>query len=111
MKDIKHVYYYLRDNNNKPIVTICLAKNQEGNIAKGFAICSDKDQCNKKSGKNIAFTRILKAFGKEKSSDSIKTMRCRNRILQLKNIIHIRYKSQYSPEYLTDFEKILLEQL
>lgn len=31
-------YYYVRDNKNRPIVTICLIKDSEGNISRGIAI-------------------------------------------------------------------------
>lgn len=47
-------YYYIRDNQNRPTITVCLIKDSEGNISRGIAVCSDKDQPCKKMGRNIA---------------------------------------------------------
>ena len=49
----KSKYYYCRDSNNRPVVTVCLLKTN-GNIAQGVAICSLLDNPCKKTGSNIA---------------------------------------------------------
>jgi hypothetical protein len=66
-------FYYLRDPENKPIVTVCLLLDvQDGSyddtiwmkthVARGIAICSNLDAPNKKVGRAIAKGRALKAL-------------------------------------------------
>lgn len=59
-------YYYIRDNQNRPTITVCLIKDSEGNISRGIAICSDKDQPCKKVGRNIAKERAIYAITENK---------------------------------------------
>jgi len=63
----KEKYYYIRDEQNKPVITVCLIQN-ENNIARGFAICSKKDQPCKKVGRAIAKTRAVFALNSGKSN-------------------------------------------
>ena len=54
-------YYYLRDYKNRPLITVCLLK-QNGDVARGVAICSEKDNPNKSVGRNIARGRAVQAI-------------------------------------------------
>ena len=53
-------FYYLRDRDGKPRVTVCLIKSNE-TLARGIAICSEKDHFNKAVGRAIAFGRAQRA--------------------------------------------------
>lgn len=54
-------FYYLRDKQNHPLVTVCLHKT-DGTICRGIAICSPKDNPNKKTGKAISLGRAKQAM-------------------------------------------------
>jgi len=48
-------YYYLRDKQYLPVVTVCLLKRDglyAGGVSKGIAICSVFDNPDKKSGRH-----------------------------------------------------------
>ena len=64
------IFYYLRDNQNRPLITVCLHK-INGAICRGIAICSDKDNPSKKTGKTIAFGRAMRARKSKKESEII----------------------------------------
>ena len=51
-------FYYLRDKNKRPLVTICLHCIGD-KYYRGVAICSPKDSPVKRVGRNIAFGRAL----------------------------------------------------
>lgn len=55
-------FWYLRDKDNKPRVTICEAVNKAGEKAVGVAICSMKDNPSKKIGRTIAEGRCRQAW-------------------------------------------------
>lgn len=63
-------FYYVRDEKNAPIMTICLIvldKEEDYeykgcSYARGIAMCSPKDNPNKKIGRNIAFERAITAI-------------------------------------------------
>ena len=58
---MKGIYYYKRDERNRPMTTICLMK--EGvHISKGVAFCSEKDIPCKKVGRKIAEERARYAL-------------------------------------------------
>ena len=61
-------FYYLRDCNNRPIVTVCLMR-KKGNYARGVSICSLKDNPNKKTGRNIAKGMATKALKRKMNSE------------------------------------------
>ena len=52
-------YYYLRDKQRKPIVTVCLLKDNKGTISRGVAICSKQDNPVKKFGRRLAKERAV----------------------------------------------------
>lgn len=62
-------FVYLRDKENRPIVTICLLRDKANNMfGKGVSICSDMDYPIKKKGRSIAYERAFTALITQKSS-------------------------------------------
>jgi len=53
--------YYKRDDQNRPLVTVCLLQ-ANGDIARGIAICSVLDNPCKKTGRKIAKDRATHAM-------------------------------------------------
>jgi len=79
---MKEYFYYLRDKQRRPVVTVCLLKltkhtkkngvvitSDSGNevIVRGVAICSNSDDPCMKTGRNIAKGLALKAFIRRES--------------------------------------------
>jgi len=58
---MKTFYSYIRDTRNRPIITRCIVKGDNG-FAFGQAFCSRRDNPCKKIGKQIAYGRALKAL-------------------------------------------------
>ena len=58
----KTYFYYLRDKERKPLVTVCLHCDDKGEYYRGVAVCSPKDSPNKRVGRNIALGRVLQAI-------------------------------------------------
>ncbi len=54
MLDRSKQFYYIRDTERKPIVTVCLLDNGDGTWARGVAVCSPDDSPVKKYGRNVA---------------------------------------------------------
>ena len=54
-------FYYYRDRESKPRITVCLLK-ANGAVARGIAICSLKDNPCKKTGRKIALQRATHAM-------------------------------------------------
>jgi len=64
---MKEYYYYIRDEEKKPRITVCLLQVDDPSkkincIAKGIAICCMKDNPCKKEGRNLAKERALLAL-------------------------------------------------
>lgn len=55
-------YYYYRDADNRPLVTLARVKDSVGRIGYGFAICSPYDNPCKQVGKSIAKFRAMAAL-------------------------------------------------
>lgn len=85
-------YYYLRDKQNRPIVTVCLICNDGGIWSRGIAICSKSDNPCKKVGRKLAYQRAMKANGTRNSSLYIKDGH--NALDSL--VIGKNYKSRYN---------------
>ena len=54
-------YIHLRDQDNRPVVTICLLQHNK-TITRGVAVCSPSDNPSKKTGRTIAKGRATKAM-------------------------------------------------
>ena len=97
-------YYYLRDTQGKPVVTVCVVR-KDSYFARGVAICSKADQPVKKVGRTIARNRALWAIHNGKS----KTLICSDAAIEAiddvdaSNIIN---QAEFGPD-LTVFEKCL----
>lgn len=63
VEQINRFFYYLRDKQNRPVVTVCIVE-CGGKFARGVAICSPLDNPNKKIGRMIAEGRAFKALEK-----------------------------------------------
>ena len=63
-------FYYMRDAHNHPRVTVCLAKSETG-FAKGLAICSLKDNPEKRIGRMIALHKAQRALKKQRNSAKV----------------------------------------
>lgn len=101
------LYYYVRDN-GKPVVTVCLLRT--GNLlSRGVAICSDKDNPCKKTGRDIAKGRAEQAVFYGTTCGCIQRTSV-DKVLQLmeKNGLGTFYKAVFDP-FLTDLERKLLE--
>ena len=64
-------FYYLRDEANRPLVTVCLATDTKGQHYRGIAICSPKDNPVKRVGKQIALGRVFRALHRKIESDPV----------------------------------------
>ena len=74
-KVLKYYFWYIRDKDNRPIITVCLAHDEEANIfSRGIAVCIWKDNPDKKLGRKIAKDRAIKAMG-TRCDDVADTMR------------------------------------
>lgn len=99
---MKEIYYYFRDEKNRPMTTICLMRETNYydltyEIGKGVSLCSDKDIPCKKVGRKIAKQRASYALSERK--DSCATKRGIATVFP--------FKSCYMP-VLTEYEEKLL---
>lgn len=58
---MREFYYYERDSENRPMRTFCLIQVGE-KISKGVAICSPKDQPQKKVGRMLAQAKAFESI-------------------------------------------------
>lgn len=99
---MKEYYYYIRDKENRPIVTVCLLIfGDDKTVARGMAFCCPKDIPCKKVGRKIALERAKysAAFG-----------RCGCRItsrLDFQHSLKYDFKSYYKPMLTEQENKIL----
>ena len=63
-------FYYLRDADRRPVVTICLMTDN-GDWSRGMAICSPRDNPCKKRGRAIAYCRAKEGFRHRSFRDPI----------------------------------------
>jgi hypothetical protein len=109
---IKYYFWYVRDVGRKPIITVCLAHDEDNNIfARGIAICTMKDNTTKKEGRKIAKGRAMKALGTQKDGDIINLDRIAGRISRIpkgvpyiNSLINLEVLSQYKPSSLSEDE-------
>ena len=102
-------YYYCRDGNNRPVVTVCLLQ-VNGDISRGVAICSFLDNPCKKTGRKISRDRAIHAMKTRVENCEIDTT---NAHLVLSSVSEESVgmfnwvKSAYNPQ-LTDHENKLV---
>ncbi len=62
-RNLEPLIYYLRDYDDRPVVTRCILVQPDGTpIASGTAFCSSKDNPNKAVGRTLATSRALAAL-------------------------------------------------
>jgi hypothetical protein len=115
-KFVKPYFYYVRDALKRPVITVCLM-HAMGIWVRGVAICSEKDQAVKRTGRLKAFDRAQSALLNQINSEPIQR---RNQYIKqsepsgitdfflntFSSEGGITYKSMYNP-ILTAFEKKL----
>lgn len=74
------ITYYIRDTENKPRITVAVEKildddSGEYILARGMALCSMKDNPNKKVGRNIAIGLLRKAMRNMKNCSQTSILR------------------------------------
>ena len=106
MTDIigKEYYYYYRDSNNRPIITVCIGKNKDNRWSRGVAYCCHTDNPEKKIGKEWARERVVKAFLQERAGDVIEFWNLLDKAILEKMEIPFYIKSDYNCK-LTTYEK------
>ena len=103
---MKKRFYYLRDKNNAPVITVCLlVVDGFREIARGVSICSKDDQPNKKIGRKIALARARKAMGIKSNTSVIRKIPFIDGLSDI--TIGLNFKSVYMP-ILTKFERRLV---
>jgi hypothetical protein len=55
-------FYYLRDMNNHPVITVCLMRDLNGLYHRGISICSKIERPIKQQGRERAIKRALEAM-------------------------------------------------
>ena len=120
---MKTRFYYLRDKQNTPRVTICIGVDYKGKFSRGVALCSFKDTPLKKniidkktgkfittSGRFIAENRAAQAFLAKESTKIIFSERGKN-ILMAVGDRELFYKSEYDVLPRSSFETKLFKSL
>jgi hypothetical protein len=64
-ENVNTLYYYERDIDGVPIVTVCLVVDSKGKTARGVAYCSPRDNAKKSVGRGIALNRALGSLKRE----------------------------------------------
>ena len=100
-------FYYLRDKQNRPLVTVCLLRDSDLKVYQGVAICSPKDNPNKKTGKAIAFGRAKQAAENKKDSGDIFRQEAYEILSKVNDFNFYLFKSSCDP-VLTQHETKLL---
>ena len=59
---LREYFYFFRDKNNAPRITVCIAFDDAGNSYRGVSICGAKDFVTRLIGKYIAKRRMLRAY-------------------------------------------------
>lgn len=66
-------FYYVRNHNNHPVVTVYIERLNTMFWIRGTAICSKKDPINKATGRAIAYENAMKKASQIKNNRHIKT--------------------------------------
>jgi len=106
--DYQERYYYLRHKEtNHPLVTVCLIQTNQY-LSRGVAICSPRDQFDKKVGRKKARDRAIKALRSLKTDyfESIFRLEAMNQFWACDYHIFLS-KSEFNPA-LSDFERRIL---
>jgi len=126
------IYYYIRNSNNfmrirmnntmqfsyrpskgKPMITVCLLIESNGDMSRGISVCSCQDVVCKKTGKDYATLRALNALVNHTTTEAFDIGK---RIRSFPNKSHddIKYITAFLADYnpaLTHYEKTLVDKL
>ena len=103
---MRKYFYYHRDNNRAPLVTVCLIKWRTV-VCRGVAICSPLDNPEKQEGRNRAEGRALTAYKRKKTTEEILRDEAVNVLNNASVPWDLSFKSEYNPSP-TDFERQLI---
>jgi hypothetical protein len=104
-------FYYLRDKEKKPRVTVCIIGvtfDKVTKYARGIAICSLKDPVVKVTGRNIAHGRAVSALMNNNKSNDITRIEADMILESCGEEGLFIYKSEMNP-VLTEHELTLIE--
>jgi len=97
----------------QPVVTVCLLKDAEGNVAKGVSICSKNDSFDTDRGRFIAERRAIHALKKKETSSPIRYWKARENIRLIQFLSgetpweFLQYKCEFNPKLTDQDEKSL----
>ena len=107
---MRQIIYYLRDHLKRPLITVCLLRDENDNMARGVSICSPRDNPNKEEGRFLAVGRAHKAMEKKRDFSPISREEALG-VLGYKQMTTFygneRCKVRFNPE-LSEFEQKLL---
>ena len=131
----EEAFYYLRDKEHAPRVTVCLMRNDENIICRGLAVCSLSETPSKKDiflkedvvfkrdmfeevfftecragGQTIARTRAKTAFLSKRNDGEIRRLKAINVLYAVGDTSWL-YKSEYNVKPKNEFEKRLIGHL
>lgn len=94
---VKIKFFHLRGPNNRPFATVCkLILEDNRVISLGISICAANDNFSKKIGRDISFSRALKALESKQSHFKINYTTEKETLKKFKNCyISLAYKSVY----------------
>jgi len=103
-------FYYFRDSNNNPRITVCIIQDPKTKIyCRGISLCSFMDSPIKEFGRDTAEDRAIRAFKIQKSTEKIsrsETEEIINSIQKFSSEFVSTHKSTYNA-ILTEFESKL----
>lgn len=106
-------YYYVRDKYqyNKPVITVCLLKNNEGIVSRGISVCSIRDNPSKKTGRGISLSRARKANGTKSNHDKplVRFNQGSEIIFEVERLLTLNKMSLNEIDYLYSYDATLGE--
>ena len=106
LEPAKSWFYYLRDGNKQPRVTVCLMKTN-GVITRGVSLCSHLDVLKKNKGKSKAAGRAIKALLKKENALPINRPEAIRVLASVGGAMQFQYKSEFSPTLMSFEEKMI----
>ena len=101
LKLVKEKYLYYKDaHTDTHVVTVCLLKDADGNIARGVATCSKKDNPSKSEGRKLAKERALSAMHSRGRAKKLKvdSPYFWEAVKWVGDINWLKFKCEYNPE-------------
>jgi hypothetical protein len=109
VKLAKEVYYYIRDKQNHPRGTVCIAKCDDTNeLVKGLALCSMSEMPIKAFGRKEARRNAIIAANRKRNSCYIKRDEAHD-VLSRINALQFICRSMYPTKAWTSFEQKLID--